>query len=134
MSIKDITSIINPYETININGVETRVKKLTVKEMRQYDSIRNKGLGTVKTGLGRRSNEQSANIDIVKFGETQHDADVYLVKTSFTFDDNVCTDEDVEQLYDLFNPVVQELRRVNNITVDEDATSESSELAEDIKK
>lgn len=135
MSIKNITDIINPYDYINIEGIDEqiKVKKLTVKEMREYERIRNEGFGTVKTNIGGMR-EQIANINISKVSATQNDADIYLVKKSFTFDGNTCTDEDVENLYDLFNIVVNELKKVNHISVGDENADNPSELEETIKK
>lgn len=135
MSIKNITDIINPFDYITVEGIDDKikVKKLTVKEMREYERIRNEGFGTVKTNIGG-IREQTANINISKVSATQNDADIYLVKTSFTFDGNTCTDEDVENLYDLFNPIVQELKKVNHINTGEDDDITPKQLEQEIKK
>lgn len=135
MSIHTITDIINPYDYITIEGLDekVKVKKLSVKEMREYERIRNEGFGTVKTNIGGMR-DQTANINISKVSATQNDADIYLVKTSFTYDDEVCTDEDVENLYDLFPIVVTELKKINHINVGDEDEVSPTELENSIKK
>ena len=113
MSFNDLIKNIENKATIKINGQELSVDKLTVRELEHYKSIVNKALGTVKMGMGNERNLQSANMNVEQVTTAQDKADHYLIQCSFKSEE--ITEESINELYDLYNPLVNELKRVNNI-------------------
>lgn len=126
MSFQDLIQTVQNKQTITVNGIELTVDKLTVKELEQYKSIVNRALGTVKMGMGNQRNLQSANMNVDEVSVAQDKADHYLIQCSFK--DEEITEEEINKLYDLYSPLVEELKRVNSINeVDND------QLEQDLK-
>ena len=127
MSFKQLKKIANGTAEITINGETQTVQKLKIFEKEEYNRIVNTGLGTIKTGLNGGTSNQSANLNVEKVTSAQDKADKYLIKT--TFKDEQVTDDDINNLYDIYPVLVAELKRVNNIT-----EVENNRLEDDIKK
>mgnify|MGYP003522033221 CR=1 FL=1 len=127
MSFKQIKQLANGTAEITINGETQTVQKLKIFEKEEYNRIVNTGLGTIKTGLNGGTSNQSANLNVEKVTSAQDKADKYLIKT--TFKDEQVTDDDINNLYDIYPVLVAELKRVNNIT-----EVENNRLEDDIKK
>jgi len=121
----DLKNIAEEKATINIKGHEEEVRKLTVSEMENYQKILNKGIGKVKTNLSQQEVQQ-ALLDIEKVGEKQSEADRYLIKRSFTpkGEESVITDDDIDDLYDVYNELVKQLHIINGINVVDNNTVE----------
>lgn len=113
MSFNELIKTVQNTDTIKINGQEITVNKLTVRELETYKSIVNKALGTIKMGMGNERNLQSANMNVEQVTNAQDKADHYLIQRSFK--DEEISEEQINQLYDLYTPLVEELKRVNNI-------------------
>ena len=112
---------------INVQGIKKEVRKLTVSEIEQYQDIINQGIGNMQTGLNAREG-QKANINLEKFAHKQNEADKYLIRRSFLDKDGneVVTEQDIDELYDVYNDLVSELHRVNHINQeDPDALNEA---------
>lgn len=126
----DLKNIATEKATINIRGHEEEVRKLTVSEMENYQKILNKGIGKVKTNLSQQEVQQ-ALLDIEKVGEKQSEADRYLIKRSFSEkgEESSITDDDIDDLYDVYNEVVQQLHIINGINV-----VDNDKVEEKIKK
>jgi len=127
MSFKQLKQLANGTAEITINGETQTVQKLKIFEKEEYNRIVNTGLGTIKTGLNGGTSNQSANLNVEKVTSAQDKADKYLIKT--TFKDEQVTDDDINNLYDIYPVLVAELKRVNNIT-----EVENNRLEDDIKK
>ena len=130
MAITDIIQIAQKTAEIEIEGTKHKIHKLTVDETEEYQDIKNGGFGTIKAGIGGMR-EQSANLNMQKVNHADYEANKYLVKTSFSIDGYTCTDEDMNNLYDLFPVVVEELKKVNKLDLDEKA---QSQFEIDVKK
>ena len=77
-------------------------------------------------GMGNQRNLQSANMNVDEVSVAQDKADHYLIQCSFK--DEEITEEEINKLYDLYSPLVEELKRVNSINeVDND------QLEQDLK-
>ncbi len=126
MSFKQLQQLAEGTAEININGEKQVVQKLKIFEKEEYNKIVNKGLGTIKTGLSGDTSNQTANLNVEKVTTSQNQADKYLIKT--TFKDEKITDEDINNLYDIYPILVDELKRINNIV-----EVENSNLDDDIK-
>lgn len=126
MSFKQLQQLAEGTAEININGEKQVVPKLKIFEKEEYNKIVNKGLGTIKTGLSGDTSNQTANLNVEKVTTSQNQADKYLIKT--TFKDEKITDEDINNLYDIYPILVNELKRINNIV-----EVENSNLDDDIK-
>ena len=126
----DLKNIATEKATINIRGHEEEVRKLTVSEMENYQKILNKGIGKVKTNLSQQEVQQ-ALLDIEKVGEKQSEADRYLIKRSFSEkgEESSITDDDIDDLYDVYNELVQQLHIINGINV-----VDNNNVEEQIKK
>lgn len=126
----DLKNIATDKATINIRGHEEEVRKLTVSEMENYQKIINKGIGKVKTNLSQQEIQQ-ALLDIEKVGNQQSEADRYLIKRSFSEkgEESSITDDDIDDLYDVYNELVQQLHLINGINV-----VENNNVEEKIKK
>lgn len=126
----DLKNIATDKATINIRGHEEEVRKLTVSEMENYQKILNKGIGKVKTNLSQQEVQQ-ALLDIEKVGEKQSEADRYLIKRSFSEkgEESSITDDDIDDLYDVYNELVQQLHLINGINV-----VDNNNVEEQIKK
>lgn len=126
----DLKNIATEKATINIRGHEEEVRKLTVSEMENYQKILNKGIGKVKTNLSQQEVQQ-ALLDIEKVGEKQSEADRYLIKRSFSEkgEKSSITDDDIDDLYDVYNELVQQLHLINGINV-----VDNNNVEEKIKK
>lgn len=126
----DLKNIATDKATINIRGHEEEVRKLTVSEMENYQKILNKGIGKVKTNLSQQEVQQ-ALLDIEKVGEKQSEADRYLIKRSFSEkgEESSITDDDIDDLYDVYNELVQQLHIINGINV-----VDNNNVEEQIKK
>ena len=126
----DLKNIAEDKATINIRGHEEEVRKLTVSEMENYQKILNKGIGKVKTNLSQQEVQQ-ALLDIEKVGEKQSEADRYLIKRSFSEkgEESSITDDDIDDLYDVYNELVQQLHIINGINV-----VDNNNVEEKIKK
>lgn len=125
--LEKFKAMVSNTATITINDETETVRKLTVKELEHYEKIVNTGLGKMQTGLNDRSG-QKASIDIEKFGTKQNEADKYLIKRSFLNPEGeeTVTDEDINELYELYPVIVSELKRVNHIgEVDTEEVSEA---------
>lgn len=126
----DLKNIATDKATINIRGHEEEVRKLTVSEMENYQKIINKGIGKVKTNLSQQEVQQ-ALLDIEKVGNQQSEADRYLIKRSFSEkgEESSITDDDIDDLYDVYNELVQQLHLINGINV-----VDNNNVEEQIKK
>lgn len=125
MSFKELQQLAEGTAEININGKTQVVQKLKIFEKQEYNKIVNQGLGTIKTGLNEGATN-SANLNVERVTTAQDKADKYLIKT--TFKDEKITDEDINNLYDIYDVLVDELKRVNNII-----EVENKKLEDDIK-
>ena len=126
MSFNDLVKTIQSKQEITVNGQTITVDKLTVKELEQYKNIVNRALGTVKMGMGNERNLQSANMNVEQVSVAQDKADHYLIQCSFK-EENI-GEEEIDKLYDLYTPLVEELKRVNNIS-----EADNSQLEDDLK-
>lgn len=113
MSFKELQQLAEGTAEIEINGKKQVVQKLKIFEKEEYNRIINQGLGTIKTGIGG-ANNQSANLNVEKVTLAQDKADKYLIKT--TFKDEKITDDDINNLYDIYPVLLAELKRVNHIS------------------
>ena len=129
MSFDNILQLANGTATITVEGVEEQVKLLTISEKQEYEKLANKGLGKITMGIGEQRTEQKTNLDVEKVTTAQNEADNYLIKTTFTTKDKTITDEDIDKLYNIYQPLVDELKRVNHIR-----EVEPERLEQDIKK
>lgn len=119
MSFNELIKTVQNKQNITVNGMNLTVDKLTVKELENYKAIVNKALGTVKMGMGNERNLQSANMNVEQVTLAQDKADHYLIQCSFK--DEEIGEAEIDKLYDLYAPLVDELKRVNNIVeVDND--------------
>ena len=112
MSFENIKQLAKGTATITINNESEDVRLLTVSEREQYDSLVNEGFGTIQANLGRNQT-QKANMNIQKVTEAHNKADHYLIKT--TFKEENLSDDDIDNLYDIYPILVKELKRVNSI-------------------
>lgn len=126
MTFKKLQQLATGTAEIEVNGEKQVVNKLKIFEKEKYNQIINKGLGTIKTGLSGDTSNQTANLNVEKVTTAQNQADNYLIKTTFK-DENI-TDDDINNLYEIYPILVSELKRINGISeVDAD------QLADDIK-
>ncbi|WP_323736277.1 hypothetical protein PXD04_10400 [Methanosphaera sp. ISO3-F5] len=115
MSFENIKQLTKGEATIKIKDYTETVRLLTVSEREQYDNLTNEGLGTVQTQFGKNST-QKANMNIQKMTQASKRAEHYLIRRSFLKDDGTEIEEkDIDELYDLYDPLVSELKRVNGI-------------------
>lgn len=126
MSFKNLLGRVQKTAEIQIGEETLTVYKLTVKEHEKYKQIVNKALGTVKMGMGDNRNTQSANMNVEQVSTAQDKADRYMIKCAFK--DEEINDEQIDELFDLYGPLVAELKRVNNIT-----EVDTSRLEDDLK-
>lgn len=126
MTFKKLQQLATGTAEIEVNGEKQVVNKLKIFEKEKYNQIINKGLGTIKTGLNGRDSSQQATLNVEQVTTAQNKADNYLIKTTFK-DENI-TDDDINNLYEIYPILVSELKRINGISeVDAD------QLADDIK-
>lgn len=129
MSFENIKQLTKGTAQITIKGNTEEVRLLKVHEREFYDSLVNEGFGTVQANLGHGT-ESKANMNIKKVNEAQKRAEHYLIRQSFiTPEGKEITESDIDELYDLYDPLVSELKRVNGII---DASNE--ELAETLSR
>jgi len=127
MSFKDLQQLASATAEITIQENKQIVQKLTIKEKEEYTRLVNQGLGTIRTDMGQSNNTQSANLNVERVTTAQDKANRYLIKQSYK--DEEITDKDIDQLYDVYDELVSELKRINHISeVDNDT------LEADIKK
>jgi len=127
MSFKDLQQLASATAEITIQENTQIVQKLTIKEKEEYTRLVNQGLGTIRTDMGQSNNTQSANLNVERVTTAQDKANRYLIKQSYK--DEEITDKDIDQLYDVYDELVSELKRINHISeVDNDT------LEADIKK
>lgn len=126
MTFKKLQQLATGTAEIEVNGEKQVVNKLKIFEKEKYNQIINKGLGTIKTGINGRDSSQQATLNVEQVTTAQNKADNYLIKTTFK-DENI-TDDDINNLYEIYPILVSELKRINGISeVDAD------QLADDIK-
>lgn len=126
MSFQELIKTVQNKQEITVNGQTLTVDKLTVKELEQYKNIVNRALGTVKMGMGNERNLQSANMNVEQVSAAQDKADHYLIQCSFK--DEEIGEEEIDKLYDLYTPLVEALKKVNNIN-----ETDNSRLESDLK-
>ena len=126
MSFKELQQLAEGTAEIEINGETQIVPKLKIFEKEEYNRIVNQGLGTIKAGLNGNANNQSANLNVEKVTIAQDKADKYLIRT--TYKDEDITDDDINNLYDIYPVLVSELKRINHIN-----DVDSEQLADDLK-
>ncbi|WP_292475446.1 hypothetical protein [Methanosphaera sp.] len=112
MSFQNIRQLAKGTATITVEGVSEEVKLLTVRQRETYDGMVNEGFGTVRTNLGRNS-QQEANMNIKKVTEASNRADHYLIQCSYPEEE--ITEESIDELYSIYPVLVKELKRVNGI-------------------
>lgn len=127
MSFKDLQQLASATAEITVGENTQIVQKLTIKEKEEYTRLVNQGLGTIRTDMGQSNNTQSANLNVERVTTAQDKANRYLIKASFK--DEEIKDEDIDQLYDIYDELVEELKRVNHISEVDNSTLEA-----DIKK
>jgi hypothetical protein len=126
LTFKKLQQLATGTAEIEVNGEKQVVNKLKIFEKEKYNQIINKGLGTIKTGINGRDSSQQATLNVEQVTTAQNKADNYLIKTTFK-DENI-TDDDINNLYEIYPILVSELKRINGISeVDAD------QLADDIK-
>lgn len=129
MSFENIKQLATGTANITIKGNTEQVRLLKVHEREYYDSLVNEGFGTVQANLGHGTDTR-ANMNIKKVNEAQKRAEHYLIRQSFLSPDGTeISESDIDELYDLYDPLVSELKRVNGII---DASNE--ELAEALSR
>jgi len=136
VGLKDLLLGADETTTINVKGIDEplEVRKLNIKEERHYRRIINKSLGKVSTteknGFKGRGQEAKAELDIAVTGDAEFDANIYLVKTSFSIHGEDLKDVDIETQLpsDIFNNIVTELKILNNLS------DEERNVEDDIKK
>lgn len=127
MSFKDLQQLASATAEITIQGNTQIVQKLTIKEKEEYTRLVNQGLGTIRTDMGQSNNTQSANLNVERVTTAQDKANRYLIKQSYK--DEEITDKDIDQLYDVYDELVAELKRINHIS-----EVDNEKLEADIKK
>ena len=123
VGLKDLLLGADETTTINVKGIDEplEVRKLNIKEERHYRRIINKSLGKVSTteknGFKGRGQEAKAELDIAVTSDAEFDANIYLVKTSFSIHGEDLKDVDIETQLpsDTFNNIVDELKKLNNL-------------------
>ena len=127
MSFKDLQQLASATAEITIQENTQIVQKLTIKEKEEYTRLVNQGLGTIRTDMGQSNNTQSANLNVERVTTAQDKANRYLIKQSYK--DEEITDKDIDQLYDVYDELVSELKRINHIS-----EVDNEKLEADIKK
>ena len=119
--------------TIKIEGYEGELKyrKLSINEIKNYQRIINKSLGTVSTternGFRQQNGQEAvAELNIAESSDAEYKADVYLVKTSLTTEGNESLKEKqiTEMPSTLFEEIVRQLKEANNLNNTRDRTEE----------
>lgn len=107
------------------------VRKLNVREVKHYEKIINKSLGKVKSternGFRNSGQEAAAEIDIAKANDAEYEANVYLIKTSFSINDEKYTEEEImnNMTGDVFTEVVSALKDLNNLNKERNTEEEA---------
>ena len=119
--------------TIKIEGYEGELeyRKLSINEIKNYQRIINKSLGTVSTternGFRQQNGQEAvAELNIAESSDAEYKADVYLVKTSLTTEGNESLKEKqiTEMPSTLFEEIVRQLKEANNLNNTRDRTEE----------
>jgi hypothetical protein len=129
MSFSDLQKLANATAEITIQGKTQIIQKLTIREKEEYNKLVNQGLGNIKTNISQRNtdNTQTANLNIEKVSLAQEKANRYLIKQ--TFKTEKISDDDIDELYEVYDELLSELKRVNHIV-----EVDNEELEADIKK
>ena len=122
-NLKDLLMGADETTFINIDGIEDplEVRKLTIKEERKYRRIINKSMGKVSTternGFRNSGQEAKAEIDIAETSDAEYDANIYLIKQSFSIEGENVDGLDIENQMpiEIFNKLVEALKELNNL-------------------
>ena len=121
--IQKLTLGTSNIETINIDGVEVRIRPLSAGELSKLQSIEKKGF-TMKIGMnnkGKRTSVESNNTDMDinagEFSQYQSEALFQGVAYGLSIEDEKVTVQDVEQLAaGVPERIFEEIIRISTLT------------------
>lgn len=110
------------------------VRKINIKETRQYRRIVNEAFGTINTTerggfLSQRGTEASAKINVADTSDAEYKANVYLIMCSVNISGEPITEEDINNKLpaNVFKELVTKLKELN-------ALSDDVNLEKEVKK
>ena len=110
------------------------VRKINIKETRQYKRIVNEAFGTINTTersgfRQQRGTEAIAEINVADASDAEYKANVYLIMCSVNISEETITEEDINNKLPakVFKELVTKLKELNALTDDVN-------LEEEVKK
>lgn len=110
------------------------VRKINIKETRQYKRIVNEALGTINTTersgfRQQRGTEAIAEINVADTSDAEYKANVYLIMCSVNIGGEAITEEDINNKLpaNVFKELVTKLKELN-------ALNDDVNLEEEVKK
>lgn len=110
------------------------VRKINIKETRQYKRIVNEALGTINTTersgfRQQRGTEAIAEINVADTSDAEYKANVYLIMCSVNISEETITEEDINNKLpaNVFKELVTKLKELN-------ALNDDVNLEEEVKK
>ena len=110
------------------------VRKINIKETRQYHRIINEAFGTINTTersgfRHQRGAEATAEINVADTSDAEYTANVYLIMCSVNLGGETITEEDINNKLpaNVFKELVTKLKELN-------ALSDDVNLEEEVKK
>lgn len=110
------------------------VRKINIKETRQYKRIVNEALGTINTTersgfRQQRGTEAIAEINVADTSDAEYKANVYLIMCSVNISGETITEEDINNKLpaNVFKELVTKLKELN-------ALNDDVNLEEEVKK
>ena len=110
------------------------VRKINIKETRQYKRIGNEACGTINTTersgfRQQRGTEAIAEINVADASDAEYKANVYLIMCSVNISEETITEEDINNKLPakVFKELVTKLKELNALTDDVN-------LEEEVKK
>lgn len=110
------------------------VRKINIKETRQYKRIVNEALGTINTTersgfRQQRGTEAIAKINVADTSDAEYKANVYLIMCSVNISGETITEEDINNKLpaNVFKELVTKLKELN-------ALNDDVNLEEEVKK
>lgn len=101
------------------------VRKINIKETRQYRRIINEALGTINTSersgfLHQRGTEASAKINVADTSDAEYKANVYLIMCSVNISGEPITEEEINNKLpaNVFKELVTKLKELNALNDD----------------
>ena len=110
------------------------VRKINIKETRQYKRIVNEALGTINTTersgfRQQRGTEAIAEINVADTSDAEYKANVYLIMCSVNISEETITEEDINNKLpaNVFKELVTKLKELN-------ALNDDINLEDEVKK